>query len=129
MRKWVERQVDLNQVNHLIAELDIHRILARILVGRGVDSPEKAKNYLEPALDQLPDPEALAGMTEACRRLGKALVEGEKIGVFGDYDVDGVTSSVILSEFLERLGASVAVTLPNRLTEGYGLSLAGLEPF
>lgn len=127
MRKWLEREVDLNQVNTLIAELDIHRILARILVGRGIDSPQKAKNYLEPALSQLPDPDALAGMSEACERLGKALLEGEKIGVFGDYDVDGVTSSVILSEFLESLGAQVAVTLPNRLTEGYGLSLAGLE--
>lgn len=127
MRKWIEREVDLNQINNLIAELDIHRILARILVGRGIKSPEKAKNYLESALSQLPDPDALAGMSEACKRLGKALVEGEKIGVFGDYDVDGVTSSVILSEFLESLGAKVAVTLPNRLTEGYGLSLAGLE--
>ncbi len=127
MRRWVERPVELSKVNQLIAELDIHRILARILVGRGIDSPIKAKNYLEPALNQLPDPDALAGMSAACSRLARALLNGEKIGVFGDYDVDGVTSSVILSEFLESLGAQVFVTLPNRLTEGYGLSLAGLE--
>lgn len=127
MRRWIERTIDLTQVNRLIAELDIHRILARILVGRGIDSPEKAKNYFEPALSKLPDPDALVGMSAACKRLTKALLEGEKIGVFGDYDVDGVTSSVILSEFLESLGAEVFVTLPNRLTEGYGLSLAGLE--
>lgn len=127
MRRWVEREVDLQQVNQLIAELDIHRILARILVGRGINSIAKAKIYLEPALNQLPDPDALAGMSEACKRLVKALLGGEKIGIFGDYDVDGVTSSVILCEFLESLGAEVFVTLPNRLTEGYGLSLAGLE--
>jgi single-stranded-DNA-specific exonuclease len=87
----------------------------------------KAKDYLEPNLSKLPDPGALAGMSAGCERLAKALLEGEKIGIFGDYDVDGVTSSVILSEFLESLGAEVYVTLPNRLTEGYGLSLAGLD--
>ena len=101
MRRWVEREVDLQQVNQLIAELDIHRILARILVGRGINSIAKAKIYLEPALNQLPDPDALAGMSEACKRLVKALLGGEKIGIFGDYDVDGVTSSVILCEFLD----------------------------
>lgn len=127
MRRWVEREIALEKVNQLIAELDIHRLLARILVARGIDTPEKAGKYLEPALKNLPDPNALAGMAEACSRLTQALLKGERIGVFGDYDVDGVTSSAILVEFLEKLGAQVAVTLPNRLTEGYGLSKAGLE--
>ncbi|MES2504878.1 MAG: single-stranded-DNA-specific exonuclease RecJ [Myxococcota bacterium] len=127
MRRWLERPVDLGAVNRLIIELDISRLLARILVARGIDDPAKAQRYLNPSLADLPNPDALAGMQDACLRMVKAILEGEKIGVFGDYDVDGVTSTVILSEFLESVGADVVVTLPNRLTEGYGLSLAGLE--
>ncbi|MBL4819149.1 MAG: single-stranded-DNA-specific exonuclease RecJ [Deltaproteobacteria bacterium] len=126
-RRWVEREIDQNQVNKLIIDLDLPRILARILVARGIVDSKQAQRYLKPDFTHLPDPMALAGMKEACARIEKAVLEGEKIGIFGDYDVDGVTSSVILSEFLESLGAQVAVTLPNRLTEGYGLSKAGLE--
>ncbi|MBH1988693.1 MAG: single-stranded-DNA-specific exonuclease RecJ [Myxococcaceae bacterium] len=127
MRRWVEREIEQESVNRLVIELDIHRLLARILVARGMDTLDKAKLYLKPSLSDLPDPDALAGMQEACQRLMQALSKGERIGIFGDYDVDGVTSSVTLAEFLESLGASVFVTLPNRLTEGYGLSQAGLE--
>lgn len=111
----------------LLAHLDISETLARILVARGIYGVERAHRFLEPRLADLPDPSRLAGMQEAVARVQHALRREETIGIFGDYDVDGVTSTTLLWEFLESIGGRVVATLPDRLKEGYGLSRAGVD--
>ena len=94
--------------------------------GRGI-GPDAVASYLAPALGQLPDPARLIGMDAAVERLVAAITTGQTVGVFGDYDVDGVTSTTLLCEVLEGLGGSVVATVPDRLVEGYGLSRAGVD--
>jgi single-stranded-DNA-specific exonuclease len=100
--------------------------LARILAGRGIATAEAMEAFLQPRLDRMPDPLLLPGMETAVARLAAAIRGGEAIGIFGDYDVDGVTSSAILVEFLRGCGATVHAYLPDRLKEGYGLNATGL---
>ena len=125
--RWNLRPADDTKVNELIIDMGLHRILARVLVARGIDSKEAAERYLKPELSALGDPFAFADMDVACARLLKAIQQNEVIGIFGDYDVDGVTSTVLLWEFLESCGAQVVATIPDRLREGYGLNIAGLD--
>ncbi len=125
--RWAERPVDASAVAALRAGCALPEPLARVMVGRGVTDVAAAEAYLSPRLQALPDPLALAGMEAAVDRLVAAVDGGETIGVFGDYDVDGVTSTTLLWDFLERVGARVVATIPDRLVEGYGLSKAGVE--
>src|SRR5439155_22195043 len=89
--------------------------------------PESATRFLNPALDQLHDPMALADMKVAVERILAAIARKERIAIHGDYDVDGVTSTVILRRALELLGANVVHFIPERLKDGYGLQPAALE--
>ena len=125
--RWVERAVDDALVAAVASSSTVPPALARVLVGRGVASVVDARTYLKPELKQLPDPLRLAGLAAALDRVVFALDTQETIGVFGDYDVDGVTSTVLLADFLEQLGARVHCTIPDRLLEGYGLSKAGVD--
>lgn len=125
--RWIEREVAPADVERVAQGMGIAPALARVLMGRGVSSVDAGAAYLAPSLKHLPDPLALAGLDAALDRVCRALLVGETIGIFGDYDVDGVTSTVVLSEFLERVGARVAFTIPDRLLEGYGLSRAGVD--
>ncbi|MBI1948237.1 MAG: single-stranded-DNA-specific exonuclease RecJ [Deltaproteobacteria bacterium] len=117
----------MQAVDQVAAAAALPRPLARVLVGRGIDDAARAEAYLTPRLQSLPDPLALAGMAEAVERLAFALERGETIGIFGDYDVDGVTSTTLLWDFLEHLGARVVAAIPDRLVDGYGLSTSGVE--
>jgi single-stranded-DNA-specific exonuclease len=125
--RWNLRIVDDKKVDQLVVGMNLHRILARVLVARGIDSIDAAEHYLRPDLNGLGDPFGFADMDLACDRLLKAMLSNEVIGIFGDYDVDGVTSTVLLWEFLESCGAQVVATIPDRLREGYGLNVAGLD--
>ncbi|RMF78984.1 MAG: single-stranded-DNA-specific exonuclease RecJ, partial [Nitrospirae bacterium] len=100
--------------------------VARILAGRGL-TPEAVIPFLEPRLDRMHDPFLLPDMEVAARRLARAVAAGEAIGIFADYDVDGVTSCALLTEFLGGCGATVHRYLPDRMREGYGLNAQGLE--
>ncbi len=93
---------------------------AQILYHRGIDSQAKLEAFLNPILEQLHDPYLLHDMERAVTRIRSAIEEGEQILVYGDYDADGMTSSSIVKEALEMLGAEVRVYLPNRFTDGYG---------
>jgi single-stranded-DNA-specific exonuclease len=97
------------------------------LCQRGFDDPDRAARFLEPRLDHLHDPMALADMPVAVARLLRAIERREKIAVHGDYDVDGVTSTVILRRALELLGADVIHFIPERLKDGYGLQPAAID--
>ena len=107
--------------------MDIAPTVARLLCQRGLSDPELAARFLHPSLDHLHDPMALADMGVAVDRIMKAIAAKERIAIHGDYDVDGVTSTVILRRALELLGADVVHFIPERLKEGYGLQPAALD--
>lgn len=101
--------------------LGISAPVARLLAIRGIDDPEAARRFLHPSLDHLGDPFQLAGMGTAVDRILAALARKERIAIHGDYDVDGITSTVILRRALELMGADVRHFIPERLKHGYGL--------
>lgn len=105
----------------LVQELKISPAVARLLAIRGIDSPELAQRFLHPSLDHLHDPFKLAGMAAAVERILAAIAGNERIAVHGDYDCDGITSTVILRRALELFGATVVHFIPDRLKDGYGL--------
>ncbi len=101
-------------------------IAARALAARGIDA-DTLDAFLEPTLrDALPDPSSLRDMDKAVARLVRAITDGERIGIFGDYDVDGATSTALLTRFFQALGRTVSVYIPDRITEGYGPNTAAL---
>ena len=111
----------------LAAELQRPQLLIQCLLNRGLSTPEAMASYLEPRLRQLKDPFLLPNMEAAVKRLLQARNRQERVVIFGDYDVDGVTSTALLEEVLTALGWMVAHYLPHRLEEGYGLSRDGVE--
>ena len=102
-------------------------LLAQCLINRNFSSPATAAAFLEPRLRELADPFLLPGMTGAVDRLFAARTAGEPLVIYGDYDVDGVTSTALLLEVFERLGWNACPFLPHRMDEGYGLSADGME--
>ena len=118
---WNTRPHDAAAAAALAAELKVSAVTARLLAMRGLTNPDDASRFLNPSLDQLYDPFRLAGLECAADRLMSAIANRERISVHGDYDVDGITSTVILRRTLELLGADVTHFIPERLTDGYGL--------
>jgi len=125
--RWEHSVCDEPSAAALSAALDIAPTVARLLCQRGLSDPELAARFLHPSLDHLHDPMALADMGVAVDRIMKAIAAKERIAIHGDYDVDGVTSTVILRRALELLGADVVHFIPERLKEGYGLQPAALD--
>jgi single-stranded-DNA-specific exonuclease len=111
----------------LAQDLGLPPLLAQCLLNRGYSEPEQIEPFLTPRLKQLKDPYLLPDMTAAVDRLWQARDAGESVVIFGDYDVDGVTSTTLLSEVLRQLGWKSSSYLPSRMDEGYGLSRAGVE--
>jgi single-stranded-DNA-specific exonuclease len=111
----------------LAAALGVSPVVARLLCQRGLSDPELADRFLNPSLDHLHDPMRLADMGVAVDRIMSALARKEKIAIHGDYDVDGVTSTVILRRALELLGGDVIHFIPERLRDGYGLQPVAIE--
>lgn len=101
--------------------LGLHPIVARLLVQRGIRTPEEAQRFLYPRLDHLCDPSLLPDVEAACERLKRAIVSKESILVHGDYDSDGVTSAALWTRLLRRLGANVEVFVPHRKRDGYDM--------
>ncbi len=129
--RWViDHDFDDEAVDHLAKELAVPPVLSRILLKRGIDSFDKARTYFRPDLERLHDPFLMKGMDVAVDRLHKALSNGEKILVFGDYDVDGVCGSSLLYLALSRLvGSKVTYYIPDRMKEGYGLSNGPIKEY
>ena len=111
----------------LASSLKISPLLAQCLLNRGHSEPAAIEKFLAPRLKNLADPFLLPNMAEAVERLLLAHERGEPLVIFGDYDVDGVTSTTLLLEVLRRLGWQAEAYLPNRMDEGYGLSRDGVE--
>ena len=110
-----------------VKALALHPLLAAILANRGLGDQAAVAGFLQPRLQQLLDPLALLDMEKAVERLLRAVEEGASIAVFGDYDVDGVTSSALLVRYFRALGIEVRVYIPDRLTEGYGPNSAAMK--
>lgn len=127
IKKWETYNVDNNEVLNLAQKNNISLLLARVLVNRGINTDEKIRKFLYPTLDDLYDPYMLNDMELAVKRIIQAIEQNEKITVFGDYDVDGITSVTILKKFLDEQNVSVNYYLPNRLSEGYGLNNSALQ--
>src|SRR5450432_4451164 len=111
----------------LAAQLKISPLLAQCLLNRGFSEPPVIESFLETRLKNLADPFRLPNMAAAVERLLRAREQNEPLVIFGDYDVDGVTSTALLVEVLRTLGWNVEFYLPHRMDEGYGLSRDGVE--
>ena len=118
---WNTKPHDEAAASTLENELKLSPVTARLLAIRGLTNPDDASRFMNPSLDQLYDPFRLAGLECAADRLMKAIAARERIAVHGDYDVDGITSTVILRRAIELLGGDVGHFIPERLTDGYGL--------
>ena len=121
-QRWRRRLNDDQAAFALGQALGVPDVLARVLAGRGV-AVHQARAFLNPSLRQdMPDPHVLADMERAAARLARAVIAGEPIGLFADYDVDGATSAAVLTQFLKAVGARARIYVPDRLSEGYGPS-------
>ena len=114
-------------VERLQRELALHPTVARLLVQRGLPEPEAARRFLNPSLDDLHDPSRLADLDRAVGRLLGAIARREPVAVHGDYDADGVSSTVMLRRVLELLEGDVTHFIPERLRDGYGLQAEAVE--
>ena len=126
-RIWEDVPCDAAQVDVVARELGVSPITARLLCIRGLADLDRARRFLSPSLDDLHDPFRLTDMAPAVERILVAIARKERIAIHGDYDVDGVTSTVILRRALELLGADVIHFSPERLRDGYGLQAPALD--
>ena len=124
---WQHLPCDEERATALASALDVDPVVARLLVMRGVDTAETADRFLHPALDHLHDPFLLTDLPAGVDRLLAAIARKERIAVHGDYDVDGITSTVMLRRLMELLGADVVHFIPERLRDGYGLQPEAIE--
>ncbi|MEW6050810.1 MAG: single-stranded-DNA-specific exonuclease RecJ [Candidatus Zixiibacteriota bacterium] len=126
--KWVlAPEPDQALVGRLATEATLPPNVVKILVNRQLDTAETIERFLHPRMTDLKDPFSMVGMELGIERVLKALFENEKVMIYGDYDVDGITATALLYMVLNKLGAQVTFYLPNRLVEGYGLSVEGID--
>ncbi len=126
-KRWNILQAEQAKIDVLHDVLKVHKTLCKMLVQRGIDTFEKAKNYFRPQLSQLHSPWLMKDMDKAVKRLQTAFKAEEKILVFGDYDVDGTTSVASMYQFLKSIYSSVDFYIPHRYKEGYGVSKMGID--
>lgn len=127
-RKWILKDpADPEKVGRLSAELGIDRVLAELLVKRGVETFEQARSFFRPSLEDLHDPFLMKDMDKAVKRLRTAITTEEGILVYGDYDVDGTTAVALVYSFLRRYSTNVDFYIPDRYEDGYGLSYRGID--
>ena len=123
----VMRDLDETAAASLAAALNVSPVVARILTARGLATFDECKKFFRPDTSQFHDPFLFTDMQKACDRIFSSIRDREKIIVYGDYDVDGVTATALLIRLLRQFGAVCDYYLPNRLTEGYGLSAEGVR--
>ena len=121
-KKWGFYKIEENAVQEIVTKFGISNILARILLNRGIKEDEEIRVFLDPSRNDFYDPFLLPDMGKAVDRILKAIDKKEKVVIYGDYDVDGITSVTVLKRFLKERGLEVGYYIPNRLEEGYGLN-------
>jgi len=126
--RWVYAEPENEEtISTLQEELGVPRKIARLLSLRDIDSYEQAKSFFRPSLSKVHDPFLMKDMDKATERLAKAIRDGERILIYGDYDVDGTTSTSILYIFLQDFGVEVDYYIPHRFKEGYGINPEGIQ--
>ncbi len=125
--KWVLAEPDAGITDMLADQAGLHPLIARLMANRGIIDPQAARSFLSCELSTLSDPGIFSQMDTAVNRVRTAIAKDEKIVVYGDYDVDGVTGSSLLYLALKGLGANVISYIPDRMSEGYGLNAGALE--
>ncbi|MGI8784378.1 MAG: single-stranded-DNA-specific exonuclease RecJ [Acidobacteriota bacterium] len=129
MNRWALREQPADQVEQLAGELSCSPLLARLLLARNLGNPDDARRFLSPRLDELHPPWQMADMQRSVDRILRAIELKESILIYGDYDVDGVTSVVILKKMIAMLGGQASSFIPRRFVEGYGLHEERLKEF
>src|ERR1039458_7395663 len=119
--RWLIPEGNAQEAEALAAALGIRLPAARVLLARELGDPDAARRFLQPSLADLHPPGSLRGMSEAVERLRRAISGGEQILIYGDYDVDGTTSVVILKKAIEMAGGAASFFVPHRLRDGYGM--------
>ena len=128
-KRWVVKpQGDRATVEALSAELGMSPVLTNLLVQRGIDTMEKAKKFFSPSLRDLHDPFLMKDMDKAVERIERAVKAGEKVMIYGDYDVDGTTAVALVYKFLSQIGhKNLSFYIPDRYVDGYGISIRSIE--
>ncbi len=126
-KRWIVREHDSHQTNALARILGVSQIVAQLLIARGCIDEQSARRFLNPSHDQLHDPLLMLDMRKAVERILRAIERDEPILIYGDYDVDGTTGTVVLRRALKLLGARTGYHVPHRFTEGYGIQQPALE--
>ena len=127
IKKWEFYNADESLVDRICEKYNINKIIGRIIVNRNVVKDEDVRIFITPTRDDFHDPFLFKGMDIAVDRIIQAINNKEKILIYGDYDVDGITSTTVLKKYLLERGAIVDTYIPNRLTEGYGLNKPAIE--
>jgi single-stranded-DNA-specific exonuclease len=126
-KRWRVQKPDVARVKMLAEALNVSPVVAHLLIVRGYADEESAARFLNPKREHLHDPSLLLGIETAVRRVTRAIERDEKILVYGDYDVDGTTGTVVMRKALKLLGAKTGYHVPHRFTEGYGIGQPALE--
>ena len=126
-KRWIVREHDSQQTDALARSLGVSQIVAQLLIARGCVDEQSARRFLNPSHDQLHDPLLMLDMRKAVERILLAIERDEPILIYGDYDVDGTTGTVVLRRALKLLGARTGYHVPHRFTEGYGIQQPALE--
>jgi len=127
LKKWISYNKDYSNIDNFVKEFEISETLARLLINRNIDSIEKAESYLNPDISQLHNPFEMFDMSKSLNRIEKAILEKEKICIYGDYDVDGITSVAMLYSLIKKLKGNAIYYIPDRLEEGYGLNSEAIK--
>ncbi|MFN5346133.1 MAG: single-stranded-DNA-specific exonuclease RecJ [Bacteroidota bacterium] len=127
-KRWVLMPIGNSEtIQKLAGELNIHPVLAQLLAQRGINTFDEAKHFFRPSLNDLHDPFLMKDMNKAVERISNAILNKEKILVYGDYDVDGTTAVSLVYTFLHNQYVNVEYYIPDRYKEGYGISLQGID--
>ncbi len=125
--RWVYNDTDREDASRLARQAGIPGLLAGIMYSRGIRDIAAAEKFLNPSLEYLHDPMMLKGMKQAVKRIRTAFLKREKILIYGDYDVDGVTAASMLYNYFTKEGIEVSWYIPHRIDEGYGISMEGVQ--
>lgn len=126
--RWTLKPIpEQNKIESLQQALQVDEVIATLLIQRGIETYEEAKQFFRPSLSDLHNPYLMKDMDKAVERIEKAINEGENILVYGDYDVDGTTSVALMSSYLKTRTHTVATYIPDRYDEGYGVSIKGID--
>ncbi len=127
MRWTLKPKPSQEKVKHLVDELKVDELIATLLVQRGIETFDDARQFFRPSLEDLHNPYLMKDMDKAVARIEKAIANGENILVFGDYDVDGTTAVSLMSSYLKSYYPNISTYIPDRYNEGYGISYQGID--